>query len=291
MNAEAVKHPDFRRWIRHYWPHVLIPLLWVLLGLFSASQRAMAGGDDFGPALRLAAADWVPWVILSPVIFLIAEHYPPVNGQRIKSVFISVVTVGLAIYGAETLFRRLNPNPAPPSSTGRPAAAQFGPSGPGGDFGPPPEFGPGFDGPPPPEANGNFLPLGRPGGGRAGGGRALRPGGPGLAGAPPLALEQSGYTVLLAASGAEGLALWQKQAAGIRLLLTDMVMPGGPSGPELARALWRERSSLPVIFMSGYSPDVVGGNLDLREGFNYLPKPFSLQRLIALIDSRLRAVT
>ena len=101
-------------------------------------------------------------------------------------------------------------------------------------------------------------------------------------------LEQQGYTVLLAAHGDEGLVLWRRHSDGIRLLLTDMVMPGGLNGPDLARVLWRERPGLPVVFMSGYSPDTTAGNLDLKEGVNYLPKPFALNRLSAMIAARLQ---
>jgi hypothetical protein len=101
-------------------------------------------------------------------------------------------------------------------------------------------------------------------------------------------LEQQGYAVLAAAHGDEGLGLWRRHAGAIRLLLTDMVMPGGLNGPDLARVLWRERPGLPVVFMSGYSPDAKDGNLDLKEGVNYLPKPFALQRLSAMIAARLQ---
>jgi two-component system cell cycle sensor histidine kinase/response regulator CckA len=103
-----------------------------------------------------------------------------------------------------------------------------------------------------------------------------------------LFLEQQGYTVLAAARSQEGLGLWREHMAGIRLLLTDMVMPGSVGGPEFARTLWRERPDLPVVFMSGYSPEARDADLRLQEGFNYLSKPFSLQRLAAVIAGRLQ---
>jgi two-component system cell cycle sensor histidine kinase/response regulator CckA len=106
-----------------------------------------------------------------------------------------------------------------------------------------------------------------------------------------LALEQQGFSVLTASSGSEGLATWRRHANEIRLILTDMVMPGGPSGPELARSVWRENSNLPVIFMSGYSPEATDRDLNLMEGVNYLPKPFALHRLRAMITLRLQGGT
>jgi two-component system cell cycle sensor histidine kinase/response regulator CckA len=103
-----------------------------------------------------------------------------------------------------------------------------------------------------------------------------------------LYLEQQGYSVLLAATGEEGLVRWRRQGASIRLVPTNMVMPGPLSGPEFARVVRRERPGLPVIFMGGYSPDLSDGNLNLHEGVNYLPKPLSLQRLAGRVAARLQ---
>ena len=71
------------------------------------------------------------------------------------------------------------------------------------------------------------------------------------------------------------------------LLFTDMVMPGGISGYDLARQLRVERPALPVIFSSGYSRELLTGGVQLEEGVNYLPKPYRPADLSAIIATAL----
>jgi two-component system cell cycle sensor histidine kinase/response regulator CckA len=93
-------------------------------------------------------------------------------------------------------------------------------------------------------------------------------------------LNRHGYQVLEADSGPQALEIWQKRAGKIDLLLTDMMMPGGMSGKELAERLLAEAPELKVIFNSAYSNDVFGNNLGVQEGVNFLQKPYSLATLI-----------
>jgi len=92
-------------------------------------------------------------------------------------------------------------------------------------------------------------------------------------------LERYGYKVVEAVSGAAALGVWAKQKDEIQLLLTDMVMPHGISGRELATKLLAERPGLRVIYSSGYSLDVVGANMVLQEGLNFLQKPYHPRKL------------
>jgi PAS domain S-box-containing protein len=87
-------------------------------------------------------------------------------------------------------------------------------------------------------------------------------------------LERCGYTVIEAGSGPEAVTLWN-QTAKVDLLLTDMVMPGGMTGRELAVQLESRSPSLKVLYTSGYSLDFVDSDLLLREGINFVPKPYS----------------
>ena len=87
-------------------------------------------------------------------------------------------------------------------------------------------------------------------------------------------LESYGYTVIEAESGPAALHAWQQHPAKINLLLTDLVMPGGMTGRELAEQLHQKQPSLQIIFTSGYSPDTAGRDLHLQEGINYLQKPY-----------------
>ena len=100
-------------------------------------------------------------------------------------------------------------------------------------------------------------------------------------------LERFGYTVVEADSGTAALAIWRERKDGIALVLTDMVMPGGLSGLELARVLTSDKPSLRVIYTSGYSADIMGKNFDLRDGINFLQKPYVIPKLAGSIRNAL----
>ncbi len=73
----------------------------------------------------------------------------------------------------------------------------------------------------------------------------------------------------------------------IVLLLTDMVMPRGISGRELATRLVSERPDLKVIYTSGYSPDLFDSEMGLEPGVNYLPKPYTSAMLAEILRAAL----
>jgi two-component system cell cycle sensor histidine kinase/response regulator CckA len=102
-----------------------------------------------------------------------------------------------------------------------------------------------------------------------------------------IALSRLGYQVLEAANGAEALEVWQQHAGKIRLLLTDLMMPGGMLGRELAEQLLQQNPDLKVVFTSGYSLEIVSSDFPLEEGFNFLTKPFEAQKLAHTIRKRL----
>ena len=100
-------------------------------------------------------------------------------------------------------------------------------------------------------------------------------------------LEHHDYRVIEAADGEEALALAHQHRNEIALLLTDMVMPRGVTGRELAERLLAEQPELKVIYTSGYSPDLFDGSLILEEGVNYLPKPYNSSMLAGILRSAL----
>jgi two-component system cell cycle sensor histidine kinase/response regulator CckA len=102
-------------------------------------------------------------------------------------------------------------------------------------------------------------------------------------------LERYGYRVLAASDGVAALELWRQHRDAVDLLLTDIIMPEGLSGPELAGQLAAAKPGLKVIYMSGYSGDKAGRNLKLREGFNFLEKPFGAVKLAQTVRQRLDA--
>jgi signal transduction histidine kinase/ActR/RegA family two-component response regulator len=91
------------------------------------------------------------------------------------------------------------------------------------------------------------------------------------------ALTGQGYVVIEAADGPSALALAASSPAVIDLLITDIVMPGGMTGFELAKALRTQQPSLAIIFMSGYHDDSVKIGED---GDAYLAKPVSLRDML-----------
>jgi CheY-like chemotaxis protein len=105
------------------------------------------------------------------------------------------------------------------------------------------------------------------------------------------ALRMFGYQVIEAGSGAEALLIWPDHAANVDLLLTDLVMPESVSGGQLADQLLATKPTLRVIFMSGYAGEVSGRGLDLREATNYLPKPFTPTKLLAIVGQALSTKT
>lgn len=96
-------------------------------------------------------------------------------------------------------------------------------------------------------------------------------------------LRLQGYRVLTAASGPAALEVWHREDRRIDLLLTDMVMPGGMMGTDVAAELRRANPELKVIFTTGYSPGVAGTTHAFEEGVNFLPKPYSPNKLAIII--------
>ncbi len=96
-------------------------------------------------------------------------------------------------------------------------------------------------------------------------------------------LELCGYRIFQAKNGVEALVVWQQHKDEIDLLLTDMVMPEGVSGRQLAERLQREDPELKVIYTSGYSPGMAGKDIALLEGFNFLAKPYPPSRLAQVV--------
>jgi CheY-like chemotaxis protein len=103
------------------------------------------------------------------------------------------------------------------------------------------------------------------------------------------AVSQLGYRVLEAPTGAKALEVWRQNRQEISLLLTDLVMPDGMSGKALAQHLLQENAKLKVIYMSGYSAEVVGKDFPLKEGDDFLTKPFQASKLAQTIREKLDA--
>jgi two-component system, cell cycle sensor histidine kinase and response regulator CckA len=91
-------------------------------------------------------------------------------------------------------------------------------------------------------------------------------------------LETLGYTVLVAASGAEALQLAGAHAGPIHLLVTDVIMPG-MSGREVGLLLAPARPETKVLYVSGYANESIVHHGVLEPGIAFLQKPFTVEAL------------
>jgi CheY-like chemotaxis protein len=99
-------------------------------------------------------------------------------------------------------------------------------------------------------------------------------------------LRASGYTVVEASDGAEALDLCRMHDGPIDLLLTDVVMPK-MYGQELARQVRGLLPGLKVLYMSGYSEDLVAARGAFEEGSSYIAKPFRPDDLLRAVRAAL----
>ena len=91
-------------------------------------------------------------------------------------------------------------------------------------------------------------------------------------------LEDLGYTSIEAADGAAGLKVLQSEAR-IDLLVTDVGLPGGMNGRQLADAARTLRPDLKVLFITGYAENAVLSHGHLEHGMHVLTKPFAIDVL------------
>ncbi|MDR3377655.1 MAG: ATP-binding protein, partial [Verrucomicrobiae bacterium] len=101
-------------------------------------------------------------------------------------------------------------------------------------------------------------------------------------------LRKLGYRVIEAANGNQAFTLWQQYHEQIDLLYTDMVMPEGVSGLELAEKLRSENPRLKVIISSGYSTEISMQGVPVAAGYVYLPKPSPSATIAAAIRDCLK---
>ena len=98
-------------------------------------------------------------------------------------------------------------------------------------------------------------------------------------------LRKLGYTVIEAPNGKQAFTLWRDNRETIDLLYTDIIMPEGISGLELAGQLKMEKPGLRVIISSGYSTEISTHGVTEQDEFVYLAKPSTS----AVIASTIRA--
>lgn len=100
------------------------------------------------------------------------------------------------------------------------------------------------------------------------------------------ALEMLGYRVLTASHPDDGLAIGDRHAEEIDLVLTDVVMPG-MNGPEMAQRLVFRHPYLRVLYLSGYGPETLGPLGVPEDGPAILKKPFTMDALVERVSGAL----
>jgi PAS domain S-box-containing protein len=103
-------------------------------------------------------------------------------------------------------------------------------------------------------------------------------------------LEDAGYRVLEAAHGQAALERLSEDGAGVRLVITDVVMPG-MGGRELAERLAQLRPELPVLFTSGYTDGEILRRGLLQPGAVFVQKPFAPDSIVRIVRERLDAAS
>ncbi len=101
-------------------------------------------------------------------------------------------------------------------------------------------------------------------------------------------LEDLGYTAIEAGDSAAGLKVLQSDVR-IDLLVTDVGLPGGMNGRQMADAARVSRPDLRVLFITGYAENAVLGNGYLAPGMAVLTKPFAIETMAARIRSMIEA--
>lgn len=99
-------------------------------------------------------------------------------------------------------------------------------------------------------------------------------------------LSSFGYRLFLASSGEQALELTKKNDINVDLLLTDVIMPG-MNGMELADTLKAKQSKVKVVFMSGYTDDVITHFGVLAPGEFFIQKPIIPSKLINKLKTML----
>lgn len=102
------------------------------------------------------------------------------------------------------------------------------------------------------------------------------------------ALKSKGYEVLQAGDGVEAIEVMKAHGNRVDIVVSDVIMPE-MDGPTLMKELRKVDPKLKFIFVSGYPDDAFKNNLDPDAEFSFLPKPYNLAQLAAMVKEQLAA--
>ena len=101
-------------------------------------------------------------------------------------------------------------------------------------------------------------------------------------------LERSGYSVYEACDGVDGINMYKEHGDSIHLVLSDVMMPR-KNGREVYDEIRRLKEDVKVLFMSGYSADIMDNQMIRERGLNFMTKPIRPQELLVRIREILDA--
>ncbi len=104
----------------------------------------------------------------------------------------------------------------------------------------------------------------------------------GLRGLNARGLSSRGYTVISASNGVEALEVLDANGGQVDIVVSDVVMPE-MDGPTLLKELRKRDPAIKIIFVSGYAEEAFKKNLPEQGQFAFLPKPFTLKQLVAIV--------
>jgi two-component system, cell cycle sensor histidine kinase and response regulator CckA len=102
-------------------------------------------------------------------------------------------------------------------------------------------------------------------------------------------LQEAGYRVLVADGAWNAIREFEGSEAPVELLLTDVMMPD-LTGPVLAERLRAQKPDLRVLFISGFHDADLVQRFVTRRGFTLLPKPFTVEALLRVVEESLHTV-
>jgi len=99
-------------------------------------------------------------------------------------------------------------------------------------------------------------------------------------------LEQKGYHVLMAENGRQALSIMAGYDGPVDLLLSDVVMPE-MNGRQLYTTIAKDHPGMKVLYMSGYSDNVIAHRGILDSGVQFIQKPFTVEALAVKVRETL----
>ena len=103
-------------------------------------------------------------------------------------------------------------------------------------------------------------------------------------------LRNAGYHVLTADGGWSAIRAYESHAQPVNLLLTDVIMPD-LTGPVVAERLRSRQPDLPVLFISGFHDADLVQRFVTAKGFTLLPKPFTVQALLRVVQESIESIS